>query len=178
MALRLRELSRDDLATITGWRNQPEAVERLGSPFRYVDGEVDAAWFNGYLASRASNVRLVAYDDESDELLCLVYLLNIDPCSRHGELSIWIPEARHRGCGIGSFAMHGMLCHAFKDLNLHRVWLRALASNEAAIALYLKFGFRHEGVHRESVFKDGIYQDMVQMAILAPEFRTHQASQP
>lgn len=178
MAFRLRELSRADLAEINRWRNEPEAVDRLGSPFRYVDSEVDSAWFNNYLSSRASNVRLAVCDKESAELLGLVYLLNIDACSRHGELSIWIPDARHRGRGIGSFAMQGMLRHAFHNMNLHRVWLRVLAGNETAIALYRKFGFREEGVHREAVFKDGRYQDMLEMSILAPEYRVREAVQP
>lgn len=178
MAFRLRELSRVDLAEINRWRNEPCAVDRLGSPFRYVDGEVDSAWFNSYLSSRASNVRLAVCDDASGQLLGLVYLLNIDLCSRNGELSIWIPDARHRGRGIGSFAMQGMLRHAFQDLNLHRVWLRVLAGNETAIALYRKFGFREEGVHREAVFKDGRYQDMLQMGILAPEYRARGTIQP
>jgi len=170
MALCLRELSRVDLSDITRWRNQPEAVGQLGSPFRYIDGEVDTAWFNSYISNRASNVRLAVCDAESAELLGLIYLLNIEWLSRHAELSIWIPEVRHRGRGVGSFAMLGMLRHAFHDLNLHRVWLRVLARNDAAIALYRKFHFRQEGVHRDAVFKDGSYQDMLQMAILAPEF--------
>lgn len=178
MAFRMRELSRADLAEINRWRNEPDAVDRLGSPFRYVDSEVDSGWFNDYLSSRGSNVRLAVCDGESKALLGLVYLLNIDACSRYGELSIWIPDARHRGRGIGSFAMQGMLRHAFDDMNLHRVWLRALASNETAIALYRKFGFREEGVLREAVFKDGRYQDMLQMSILAPEYRAREANQP
>lgn len=159
MDLRLRELSRSDLPRINHGRNQPEAVESLESPLRYVDSEVDTAWFDNYMANRGSNVRLVVWDVAAGDLLGIVYLLNINWINRHGELSIWIPDVRHRGRGIGAFAMDGMLRHAFEGLNLNRVWLRVLAGNLAAIALYGKFGFVQEGIHRGAQFKNGAYRD-------------------
>lgn len=51
---------------------------------------------------------------------------------------------------LGTYAMGGMLRYAFEDLSLHRAWLRVLAHNNAAIALYDKYAFIQEGVHLES----------------------------
>jgi putative acetyltransferase len=58
-------------------------------------------------------------------------------------------------------------------LDLTDNWLRALrvelhvrADNQAAIALYRKFGFREEGLLRAYVYRDGAYADCLAMARL------------
>jgi RimJ/RimL family protein N-acetyltransferase len=44
-------------------------------------------------------------------------------------------------------------------------------NNERAIAVYKKSGFTVEGVQRQAVFKEGAYLDVMQMSILASEFK-------
>lgn len=166
----LRELTRADLVHITKWRNNPELIQHLCSPFRFIDEEVDTLWFNKYLESRARNIRLAICKKNSGEIVGAVYLLDIDWLHKNAEFGILIGDESAQGKGAGEFATRGILQHAFMDLNLHRVNLVALVSNERALRLYRKIGFVDEGISREALFKNGVYVDIVRMAILVGEY--------
>jgi RimJ/RimL family protein N-acetyltransferase len=43
------------------------------------------------------------------------------------------------------------------------------ADNAAALALYERFGFEREGVKRRARYLDGVWRDMVGMALLREE---------
>ncbi|WP_341313905.1 GNAT family protein [Paraburkholderia sp. IMGN_8] len=165
----LREIERGDLPTINAWRADQALVSLLGGAFRHVGPEIDGKWFDSYLGSRASNVRLAVCLASTQEVIGVTYLLGIDWVNRCAEFSIQIGAESARGQGIGEAATRLTLEHAFSDLNLHRVSLTVLSSNARAIALYEKVGFRAEGLMRQAAFKAGHYVDVVPMAMLAAD---------
>lgn len=69
-----------------------------------------------------------------------------------------------QGKGVGTELMRAVLDLADNWLNLTRMELAVYTDNEAAIALYEKFGFETEGTHRRYAFKDGKYADALSMA--------------
>ncbi|CAG34769.1 GNAT family N-acetyltransferase [Desulfotalea psychrophila] len=166
----LREISRQDQKTINEWRNNNDLISLLGAPFRYIDESIDSAWLDNYFSNRSNCVRLAVCQHGSNDIIGAVYLLSIDWISRSCEFAIWIGDVEFRGNGVGTFATEGALKHAFLDLNLNRVYLTVLEENEAARALYKKVGFSEEGKHRQAVFKEGKYMNMIQMSILKNEF--------
>lgn len=167
----VRELSKKDIIILNEWRADRELIGFLGSPFRYIDQEVDEKWFETYQQSRSNNVRLSVCEKDTDLLVATVYLLSIDWISRNCELAIMIGDLSNRGKGLGSFALRSALKHAFYDLGLHKVYLTVLESNAAAQRLYTKNGFKKEGLLRDSVFKNNQYHNMVQMGLLKSEFK-------
>lgn len=68
------------------------------------------------------------------------------------------------GQGIGSRLMSTLIDTADNWLNILRLELTVFTDNEAAIALYRKFGFEIEGTHRKASFRDGAYVDAYCMA--------------
>lgn len=92
-------------------------------------------------------------------------LFGIDQLARNGEVGIEL-AADARGKGIGTEALRLLVRFAFDRRNLHRVHLRTLASNSAALASYRRVGFVDEGVFRESAWVRGEYQDEVVMGLL------------
>ena len=97
-----------------------------------------------------------------------------------GELGLGVctnPRTRHtgnigmavhddwQGKGIGTALMEAALDLADNWLNLTRIELRVYTDN-AAIALYEKFGFEVQGTHRRLAFRDGEYVDAYSMARL------------
>ncbi|KQN48861.1 GNAT family acetyltransferase [Pseudomonas sp. Leaf48] len=71
-----------------------------------------------------------------------------------------------QGKGVGSKLLATALDIADNWMNLHRVELAVYADNEAAIALYRKFGFKEEGLLRDYAVRDGVLVDTLSMARL------------
>lgn len=71
--------------------------------------------------------------------------------------------------GIGSKLITAMLELSDNWLNLRRLELTVFCDNEAAIALYQKFGFNIEGRSSEYAFRQGQYADVFHMARLPPK---------
>ena len=73
-----------------------------------------------------------------------------------------------RGRGLGRALLEGTLERA-RAAGVLRVELEVYASNAAAIALYERCGFRHEGRRRRARLLDGAFEDVVEMALLFDE---------
>ena len=165
MSYKLREISRKDMVTINKWRNDENLIALLGAPFRYIDIEIDEAWFDNYLNNRSKAVRCVIVDDK-DMVIGLVSLTDIDNINRSATFHIMIGDSSHQNKGAGQFAIKEMLNHAFNNLNLHRIQLEVLSSNDRAIHVYEKLGFVKEGTLRQVYFKNGKYVDALVMGII------------
>ncbi|HEY9887781.1 MAG TPA: GNAT family N-acetyltransferase [Candidatus Obscuribacterales bacterium] len=74
----------------------------------------------------------------------------------------------HHGKGAGSALVAAAIDLADNWLNLHRLQLLVFADNQAAIALYQKYGFGVEGTLTDLVFRAGRYVDAIAMARLKP----------
>jgi RimJ/RimL family protein N-acetyltransferase len=72
----------------------------------------------------------------------------------------------HRGRGVGLVLIETALQRALAS-GFTRIELNVRADNLAAIKLYEKVGFAHEGVLRDAVLVDGAYHDSLAMAKLA-----------
>jgi putative acetyltransferase len=98
-----------------------------------------------------------------------------------GHLSLYLypePRRRHSGHfgmavrydwrrqGVGTKLMEAALDLADNWLGPTRLDLRVFATNDAAIALYRKFGFEVEGTHRRFALREGKYTDAHVMARL------------
>lgn len=90
---------------------------------------------------------------------------------RHvGRLGMGV-RAPWRGQGIGRRLMEAALDGARK-IGLARVELEVYASNTAAIHLYEKAGFAREGRHARARLLDGVYDDVVTMALFLTPVKT------
>jgi len=86
----------------------------------------------------------------------------------HMGIGIYDPE--NVGKGYGRDAIMTLLDWSFRILNLRRVALETLASNERAIRAYRACGFIEEGRLREHEYVDGHYVDIVAMGVLRSEW--------
>jgi len=73
-----------------------------------------------------------------------------------------------QGQGVGSALMAALVDWADQWAQLLRIELTVFTDNDAAIALYRKFGFELEGTHRAYALRDGVYADVHAMARLHP----------
>lgn len=170
MHYRLRELEKKDLPVINEWRNDPELIAQLGASFRYINLDVDEAWFESYMKNRNMVVRCAIIEEGKDDILGLVSLVSIDHMNQSAEFHIMIGSKENQGKGLGAFAVTQMLHHAFDNLNLQRVELTVLEDNERARHLYEKTGFVQEGMKRAAKYKKGKFVNMLIYSILKTEF--------
>jgi len=70
-----------------------------------------------------------------------------------------------RGHGIGAGLIRRAL-DAARAFGLHRVELTVRENNTSAVALYKKVGFEVEGLQRDAVQVDGVYENILFMAVL------------
>lgn len=81
-----------------------------------------------------------------------------------GSLGIGV-IAPYRGQGIGEALLSTALQMA-QLKGLTRIELTVRQHNKAAIALYEKYGFVKEGIHKNAVWIDGEYENHIFMALL------------
>src|SRR5438093_1259822 len=64
-----------------------------------------------------------------------------------------------------------VLRYGFDVLALNKISLDVLEYNTRALRIYERLGFQREGVHREDIYKDGRFVNVMRMSILARELR-------
>ena len=77
-------------------------------------------------------------------------------------------DAGWHGRGVGTLLMRTLCDYADNWLGLLRIELEVYADNRRAQALYRRFGFVQEGVHRCDALRDGAYVDSLSMARFHP----------
>ncbi|MGD2145008.1 MAG: GNAT family protein [Anaerolineae bacterium] len=168
--VRLRPIERDDLPLFVEWFSDPDVRRHLDVylPFSMAQEE---QWFED-LQDRLKRKEIVALTVETAEGTRIgnVSLFDINWKDRSAELGITIGDSAYWSQGYGSDAVRTMLGVAFRQMNLHRVYLRVHEDNARGIGCYEKSGFRHEGTLRKSVFREGTYYDAHIMGILRSEF--------
>lgn len=167
--VRLTALTRDDLPTFARWLGSME-LRRLLSPGRVIPFNMDdeKAWYDSI--TRPEDRPFAIRTLEDDRLLGSCGIHDINWQSRHGIVGIMIGERDAWGKGYGSDALNVLLRYCFNELNLNRVALQVFSYNTRARRAYEKLGFVHEGTLREAILRDGVYHDILLMAILAREY--------
>jgi len=166
---RLRAVEPADAEALYRWINDPEVTEYLSARYPTSLGE-ERAWA-GRAAGHTGYARVtLAIETLDGELIGICLLRGQTPEDRTAELSIDVGEKRHWGRGYGGDAVVTLLRFAFHEMNLRRVFLRVDAPHRAAVGLYEKLGFRHEGKQRALHWTRGGAREVAVMAILREEF--------
>jgi RimJ/RimL family protein N-acetyltransferase len=169
--VRLRAVEHDDLPRFVAWLNDPEVLEGL-AVFLPLSQAGEERWYQNMLESPPAEHPLVIEVRREDGWMPVgnCGLHKIDPKNREAEVGIFIGEKSCWNQGYGTDAMRLMLEHAFRTLNLHRVFLRVMEPNRRAVRCYEKVGFVHEGRMRQAEYKHGEYLDVLLMSVLQQEW--------
>ncbi|ETY73106.1 GNAT family N-acetyltransferase [Lactiplantibacillus fabifermentans] len=108
---------------------------------------------------------------EDDRLIGFVTLFDIEWNNQIGRLAIAIGDPDDRGQGFGTEALNLILNYGFHELNLYKICLDVIATNQSAIAVYQNSGFEFEGTNKRAVKRDGHRYDLYHMGLFAEDFQ-------
>jgi UDP-4-amino-4,6-dideoxy-N-acetyl-beta-L-altrosamine N-acetyltransferase len=163
----LRAVEEGDLERIRSLRNDPTTWVHL-TDISPIGADDQRQWFLTVNRRNDRGYFVVADDDHA--FIGIVRMDEIDRANRSIRVGAdVVPELRGRG--FGSKVYQALLRYCFDYLNMHRVWLAVLATNNVATRLYEKHGFTVEGRYRDAIFRDGQYVDYILMSILEGEYK-------
>ena len=165
LRVRLAPLTAEDGPSLFRWINDRELVH-LSAAFHPVHAEHHAAWMREAI-NRTDAAIFAIRVKRGDRLIGVCQLHSISAVHRNAELQIRIGDGRARGRGYGTEAVRLLVDFGFRDLNLHRVWLRFFRGNTRALRTYAAAGFVKEGVMKDGAFVDGRFVDVVVMGRLS-----------
>lgn len=160
----LRPMTYEDTDNIVAWRNS-DAVRKNFIYQELFTREGHENWIHN-MVETGKVVQMIICELTTDKPLGSVYIRDIDRHHSKAEYGIFIGEPSARGRGIGTATAKLMLRFCFEEEGLHRVYLRALATNIQAIRSYEKAGFVREALLRDDVCIDGKFRDIVLMGAL------------
>jgi len=114
--------------------------------------------------------QFIAVDGERVVGWCDIRPQRLEGFTHCGILGMGVLDG-YRGKGYGTQLMDEAL-RAAKNYGMERVELEVYASNIPAIRLYEKKGFRHEGVKEKARKLDGVYDDIIMMALFILKFES------
>lgn len=162
----LRPLGTGDLRRCVKWFSDPQVTQFLGraGPVTLAEEE---RWYHDYVRRGDEQIFAIEIDGRHVGNLGLH---KVDRVHRKADLGIVIGETSYWSRGYGTDALRAGLRYGFGPLGLNKVSLDVLEGNLRAIRSYEKCGFVREGIHREDVYKDGRFLNVIRMSILSREF--------
>jgi RimJ/RimL family protein N-acetyltransferase len=161
--VRLRPMTPDDAPQLARWAADPEFARSQWGRMR-TQGVDAAREFIGWFDKPGS--RLFAIEHEG-RAIGFANFRDLNAGDRKCEIGLGIGERDLWSQGLGRDALRTLLRHLFDDLDLQRVALHVIATNDRAIASYKSCGFEVEGIERRSRrADDGGWHDMVAMAVI------------
>lgn len=161
--VRLRAFEQSDLDANHAFVNDFETLKGMLSglplPASYAD---ERRWLDQQTSYTRGEYQF-AVEDGGGNLVGRCGLIRVDWKNRLGEIGIMIGTP-YRGRGYGTEAMELLCRFAFREMNLHKLKVSVFAFNKAAIRCYEKNGFVQEGLLKAEIFRDGAYQDVVELA--------------
>jgi [ribosomal protein S5]-alanine N-acetyltransferase len=168
----LRRPEPADLELLHEYKNDPELAGMLGG-FSLGYSMTDLREWMEFHRQRKDEVLWAIVAAESGICAGHLGLYQVDHRIRMAEFAILIGDRSAWGKGLGRACTSFALEYGFNELNLNRIHLSVLTTNERAIRMYRAVGFREEGVLRQAQFKNGRYVDVLLMSVLRKEYSSH-----
>lgn len=143
---------------------RPMAAAIIKKQYEKLEKQIDESKNLYHFAIRAK---------EDDRLIGKAAVQWIEWTNGNGWIQLGIGSAEDRRKGYGSQALSMLTRFACAELNLFRVSARIPEYNEAAIALFKKFGFVEEVRRRQALDRDGRRWDLLVFGLLNSEWQNH-----
>lgn len=162
----LRAVEFRDLNQLQEWRNKPE-FRQFFRENRELNFEQQKNWFHEKCLKDPKTRMFSIVSLGEEHLIGACGLCYIDWVNGSADLSIYIG---HNGLYIDDVyapdAVETLVQYAFEEMRLHRLWTEVYSFDEKKQALFRSLGFQVDGIHRETYWKDGKWNDSVFFSLL------------
>jgi len=166
---RLRRPEPTDVPALYVLKNDPGIASMLaGFSTGYSRKDLEE-WVETHRVAPDETLFVIA--DADDRAIGHVGLYKIDHRVRSAEFAIVIGDRSVWGRGIGRACSRFAIEYGFGELNLRRISLRVLETNERALNLYRSLGFVDEGRLRQAHWQHGTFVDVLIMGLLIEDYR-------
>lgn len=162
----LRSLEMNDLGSLNKLhRNREIKKSAMCHPFP-VSSFLDQKWLEDTLSDVSNkSVYFAIGEQQNSTLIGFISLTNINWINSNCNFGIII-DSDFQGKGLGKEATKMALTYAFETLNLHKISLLVLETNNGAIKMYENLGFVKEGKLIDQYFCNSKYLNVIMMGLL------------
>lgn len=155
--LRLRRATSDDLNYIMKLQAAPENLKFI-VPF-----DED---YHREILTCADKLDVIAEEIDTRERVGYFMLRELDtPCAEFTHVII-----EKKGVGYGRESLNLLLKWTFETKKFHRIWIDCKEYNSVALHLYESSGFIREGLLREILLTNGVYENLIVLGMLDREY--------
>ncbi len=172
----LTELDFGNSETIRGWLNDPEVYKYLMVGHTPISKEDERRYYEANSAGSPTVRNFEIHLVKDARYIGNIGIKDIHPTHRRAEMGLVIGSKQDWGKGYGFDAVVTCLRYAFDTRGLHTVKIRAHSAHTRALELYRRVGFVEVGRERETVFREGRFDDFVVFDIIDREFRERYGS--
>lgn len=165
----LRALEPEDYKTTIKWRKDDVIWGMLGGIKYFVSEAYEKKWIEDTIFN-PKDIKLAVCEKDTNKHIGNVYATDIDLVSRSCTSHVLIGEHDYWNQGFASEAYRLLLDYLFNERNMNRVQALVLEGNAASLKMHQKVGYKIEGTLRDSVYKNGRYQNQIILSILKEDY--------
>lgn len=163
----IRLLEHGDLEAARQLHNDETTLLQLSNPFPVSIKQQDL-WYETMSLSQTSR-RYSIIEADTGAFVGLFRVDQMDLINRSVCIGLDIVQAR-RGRGYARSVYEYFIDFFFNTVGMNRLFLVTIDSNKAARNLYISLGMQDEGRHREAIWRNGEYVDLIQMSLLRSDY--------
>lgn len=155
----LRPIEKSDLKKLNKWKNDKEIFKYLGGGFQPISIDQQSEWLDSMIDLTGNNKRYII-EDENHMAIGVIGLYGISWIHRAAEIGMYIGEEEAHGNGYGTEAYEIIENYAKNFLNLRKLKLNVVYTNEKAVGFWEKLGYSKIGYLSQERYIDGQYHDL------------------
>ena len=159
----VRAINKEDLRYLNIWKNDEQTFRFLGGGYSPTSPDYQEKWLDSLIDTTGNDKRFVICEKSSSIPVGYIGLYNINWIHRVCEVGAYIGNVEYKRKGYMREAY--MLTERFARnyLNLRKINLCVVSDNEAAVEMWLSFGYTQIGEYNKERYIDGEYRNLLIM---------------
>jgi len=167
---KLRPIERSDLGMVLNWRNSDD-IRRFMLSDKIISKDEHENWFDKSIDDDSCEYLIALYDEKPVGFVSIVDINIVDKTCTWG---MYISE-KNAKFGLGVLMEISAIDRMFNFHKIRKIWGKLLSSNRIRV-LHKRAGFTEEGALKKHIFRNGVYEDLILIAIFSHEWKDNRKS--